>query len=187
MKIRSLYLPVLLTVILLLPTEVFACACCADEGYYRLSVHNPTEYEMGEMQKLSFSDSQIYATPGFPDDIKGIENRESEKYTVNASIGGDDWAFSFTNAEGKTGTLKLRTPKKFVDYAVDTRNKENIGAGSVNLYKEWRFKTKVKSGTGIFAGGASRKRKCLHKCRGFYKLAFRSYRKESELCLFRKT
>lgn len=155
MKIRSAYLPILLAVILLLPNEIFACACCADEGFYRLSVHKPTQFELGEMKRLSFQEPQIYATAGFPDNIKGLD--PADAYTVKGTIGGNKWGFTFTDDKGKTGTLNLKVPKKIVDYAVDIHEKKEGSPGMVSLYKEWRFKTKVLNGTGIFADGLRNK------------------------------
>ncbi len=152
MKFYSSILLSLFTILVLSPLNIFACACCADEGFYRISVQKPGSFQLGELKKLSFQSGNIYSTVGFPDDIKGL-SPVTEKYTVNTSFSPSGWDFNFTDSNGKTGTLTLKMPKNFVDYAVDTRNGEKGGAGGVMLYKEWRFKYRVKTGTGIFADG----------------------------------
>jgi hypothetical protein len=137
--------------------NVFACACCADEGFYKIRVTKPTDYELGEMRKFGFHDARVYATAAFPDNIRGIDP-VSERYSVRASIGtGDVWKFDLATDDGKSGTLELKAPKEMVDFAVDRREGETGGAGSVVLYKEWRFKFKVADGSGIFADGLKSK------------------------------
>ena len=152
MKLYSSVLFTLLTLLVFSPLNVFACACCADPGYYKISVRKPSNFELGELKKLSFSDAKLYSTVAYPDDIKGL-NPLGEKYDVSGEANASGWSFDFKDANGKYGTLKFKMPKKFVDYAVDTRGGEKGSAGSTMLYKEWRFKYKVKSGTGIFQNG----------------------------------
>ncbi len=139
--------------IILLPIHILACACCADEGYYRISVQKPDDFMLGELKKLKFSDSKLYADASFPENIKGLNSPSDGNYKVSGSIGGDSWQFNFTDANGNKGTLNLKNPKQMVNYAVDTHRKDKGGAGSVILYKELRFKYKVDDGTGIFADG----------------------------------
>ena len=146
----------LFTLLILSPLNVFACACCADEGYYRIGVQKPGTFELGELQRLKFGAARIYSTAGFPDDIKGLDPI-SENYVISASVNSNGWKLDFRDGNGKTGALTLGMPKSFVHYAVDTRNGKRIGAGSVELYKEWRFKSKVRSGSGIFQKGSTRK------------------------------
>ena len=152
MKFYSSILVTLFTILVFSPLNIFACACCADEGYYRISVQAPGSFQLGELKRLKFQNGKIYSTAGFPDDIKGLAPI-GEEYAVEASVSAAGWDFAFTDSNGKTGTLSLKMPKNFVDYAVDTRNGEKGGAGSVMLYKEWRFKYRVKTGTGMFADG----------------------------------
>lgn len=142
----------LFTLILFAPTDAFACACCADPGFYKIGVQKPGSFEVDELKKLKFQDAQIYSNAGFPDNINGLDPI-SERYKVSASVNAYEWNFTLKDKNGKEGTLELKMPKSFVDFAVDTRNGEKGGAGSVVLYKEWRFKYKVNEGTGIFQNG----------------------------------
>ncbi|MCB1023903.1 MAG: hypothetical protein KDB79_05925 [Acidobacteria bacterium] len=154
-RFLSLFL-FLFSLILLTPLDSFACACCADPGFYKIAVKSPGSYEMDELKRLKFRDASVYADAGFPDTVKGIDPLE-ENYKVTATLNSDEWNFSFKDKNGKEGTLKLKMPKTFVDFAVDTRSGEKGGAGSVVLYKEWRFKYKVGEGTGIFQKGTKGK------------------------------
>ncbi len=154
------YSSILLTIaalVLFSPLNIYACACCADEGYYRISVAKPDDYMLGEFKKLRVGETRLYTTPAYPDDIKGLDPKVG-KYTVETSVSADGWSFAFTGENGKTGTLALKMPKKFVDYAVDTQDGKwrEEPSGQVSLYKEWRFKAKVKDGSGIFKDGMSR-------------------------------
>jgi len=152
MKIYSSILLSFFTILILLPLNIFACACCADPGYYKIGFQKPSSYELGEMKKLKFGGAKIYSTPAFPEDIKGL-NPISEEYKVIASKNTYGWHFNFTDEKGNSGSVDLKMPKKFIQYAVDTRSGEKGGAGSVVLYKEWRFKYKVSHVTGIFKDG----------------------------------
>ena len=152
LKTLSLTLSTIFLTLILFTTNIFACACCADKGYYNLSYKTPNNYEIGQIKDIHFETSELYATNAFPDNIKGIPS-PTESYKVSGSIGGDSWAFTFTDENGKTGTLSLKTPKKMIDYAVDIKDGKKGGAGGVVLYKEWRFKYRVAKGTGIFQNG----------------------------------
>ncbi len=149
------YSPILLTLfsfLVLSPSNIFACACCADEGFYKISVRKPDGFLLGELKKLKFGDAEIYSTAGFPDNVKGLKPIESE-YKVAASANTDGWEFTFTDPNGKSGTLELKAPKDYVEFGVDLKNGKRGGAGSVELYKEWRFKYSVNTGSGIFEDG----------------------------------
>ena len=155
MKARFLLFNFLFLIILIVPGEVFACACCAETGYYKIGVSKPMDFQLSELKKLNFADSNIYSDAGFPENIRGIEP-VAEQYSVNAKIA-DDWMFTFTDNNGRTGTLNLKNPKEIVTFAVDTRQREpKKNTGDVTLYKEWRFKYKIDEATGIFEKGAKK-------------------------------
>ncbi len=54
------------------PADIFACACCADAGTYVISTKKPTSFEFGELAKIKFGTTNLFTTPGYPDDLKGI-------------------------------------------------------------------------------------------------------------------
>ena len=153
MKFYPSILLSLLSIIVLSPLNVFACACCADPGYYKISVRKPGSFELGELKKLKFSEARLYSTASFPEDIRGLSKPSDENYEISGEISSSGWDFNLKNKNGESGMLNFKMPKKFVDFAVDTRNGKKGGAGSTMLYKEWRFKYKVKDGSGIFKDG----------------------------------
>ncbi|MCY7348825.1 MAG: hypothetical protein LH614_21765 [Pyrinomonadaceae bacterium] len=137
-------------IILLLPSSAFACACCAERGYYSIRTAKPSDYQMKELQKLKFKTAELYSDAGYPDTIKGI-NPLGESFSVNSLLNGKNWAFNFTDNNRKTGKLDLAKPLSIVEYMVDLPNAGS--EGEVKLYKEWRFKYKVQKATGIFKNG----------------------------------
>jgi hypothetical protein len=142
----------LLTFVFLFPSRAFACACCADDGYYRIATKKPSDLELGELKKIRFGAANLFSNAGFPDNIKGL-NPVGENYSLGGALSGKTWRFDFSDETGKTGTLVFAKPLSMVDYAVDVRDGKQGGAGGPLLYKEWRFKYKLQSANGIFAKG----------------------------------
>ncbi|MDQ3181617.1 MAG: hypothetical protein M3Q33_13990 [Acidobacteriota bacterium] len=137
---------------LLFPSGVFACACCVDVGYYSIRVRKPDSYILDILKKLRFETANIYATPAYPDDIKGITSL-AENYSVEGLLSSKSWKFNLAGGNNKSGILNLPLPTTMVDYGADLHNDGNQTVGDVTIYKEWRFKSKVQSATGIFKNG----------------------------------
>ena len=149
----KIVLPVFFVFVLFFPTGVFACACCADAGFYSISAKKPGNVELEELRKIRFAAvADVFANAGFPDNVKGI-NPIGESYSLSGSMQNKIWKFDFKDGAGKTGTLNLLKPLSMVDFAVDTRDGKDGGANSPLLYKEWRFKYRVQSASGIFQKG----------------------------------
>jgi len=151
MKIKLLIVFALSTTALLFPSDSFACACCADAGFYSISSRKPNNQELGELKKIQFVTANLYTTPAYPDNIKGI-NPLNESYSLDGMLQGSFWKFNFKDEKQKSGTLNLIKPASMVAYMADLHDGANSGS-EVKLYKEWRFKYKVSSGTGIFQKG----------------------------------
>lgn len=149
MKTRASFLLTVFAVLLLLPAELLACACCAEHGHYRLSYSEPDEYAMNILKELRFSSPNLYMTAAGEEGVEGLK-AIAESYKADGMLADKTWKFNFTDSENRTGMLNLPMPEKMVQYEVDIREDENISAGSPNLYKEWRFKANVKDKTGIF-------------------------------------
>jgi len=149
MKFFALFL---LIFILLLPSNAFACACCADVGYYSIRVTKPDNYIVDILKEIRFETANIYATPAYPDDIKGIALL-AENYSVEGLLNSKSWKFNLMGDNNKSGILNLPLPTTMVDYGVDRHNDSNQTVGDTTIYKEWRFKSKVQSATGIFKNG----------------------------------
>jgi hypothetical protein len=153
MKSVSLLFSLFIVFGLLFPSDAFACACCADAGYYSISTRKPQKLELDELRRIRFADAGLFTTAG-EDTILGI-NPVGESYTLNGLMQSSQWKFNFKDNTGKSGALNLTAPLSMVDYAVDIHDAPEGGTGEPVLYKEWRFKYKVASGSGIFQKGVA--------------------------------
>lgn len=153
MKIRKIITFLILTAFLIavsFPLEALACACCAEPGTYSISVRKFDKYELGELAKVRFRTANLFTTVG-EDTIKGISSL-GENYSPDGIFQSNAWKINLQNKKGASGTLMLPMPASAVIFAADIHD----GRGSADnplLYKEWRFKYKVQSGTGIFQNG----------------------------------
>lgn len=141
-------------VAIIFPAQLFAetfCACCAEPGHYSIRTSKPADYQLKELQRLKFQTAELYTDAGYPDTVIGIGKPLGESFSVSGLLNGKSWVFNFRDNNRKTGNLNLMKPISMVEYMVDLpgENKET----EVRLYKEWRFKYRVQSATGIFGGG----------------------------------
>ncbi len=134
------------------PLNVFACACCAEPGAYSISVKKPKKFELDELRKIRFATANLFMTAAGESNIKGISPL-GENYLLNGLFQSGAWKLNLKDDKGKIGTLVLPMPTSAVAYAADIHDGKEGGAGGPLLYKEWRFKYKVQSGTGIFQTG----------------------------------
>jgi hypothetical protein len=151
MKICLILLFVFAAAVLIFPSDALACACCADAGTYSIGVRKPSNSEFNELKKLNFGATNLFTTPGYPDDVKGISSL-GDNYSSTGSFQNNLWKFNITGEAGESGTLNLLKPTSMVDFKADLHDSANGGNEPV-LYKEWRFKSRVQSGTGIFQKG----------------------------------
>ncbi len=142
----------LLTLLILLPLNVFACACCAEHGHYSISYSNPGKFEIDELKRVRFSAAELYLTAAGRENIKGLTSK-SEKFTVKSEVEKNGLNFIFEDDEGRAGSLNLRMPDSMIDFKADIHDGKKGGAGGPLLYKEWRLKYKVRNGTGFFENG----------------------------------
>lgn len=147
MKIKSLLL-VAFFALCLLPISSYACACCAEVGEYSISSRKPLSFELDELKKLKFGTPNLFTVT--EDDTEGIFP-VGEKYFLNALFLNNIWKFTFKDEKGKSGILTLPMSATMIDYKADIH--DNKDGGETVLYKELRFKSSVKSGTGIFKKG----------------------------------
>lgn len=158
MKLRILLTVCFLSIFFLFPRSALACACCTESGQYRLSDRELNELEFDLLQKVKFLSADLFASP----EVVGIffdKDEESEgmydDFVINGLFARKNWDFKLKNPRGEVGALNLSIPATMTDFAVDTHDesiKVTPFTGPV-LYKEWRFKGKVKSGTGFFQKG----------------------------------
>ena len=150
MKIFLFSLFAFVAIVSVFPSDALACACCAERGAYSISTKKPTNLELNELKKIQFGTTNLFTTAAFPDNIKGI-NPLGENYSLNGLLQNNSWKFTVKDDAGKSGTLNLTKPLSMVAFMADIHDGD--GAGEVSLYKEWRFKSRVQSGTGIFQTG----------------------------------
>lgn len=148
-------------------TSVVACACCAESGTYMINTGRPDSYELGILKEIRFGDAaELYMTEAGFDMIKGLAPLEKEYNAPNATqdnwqlalksgFAGKGWRFSITSKGGKSGTLILPMPAQMLSFKVDIHDNTDKGLGPV-LYKEFRFKGPIASGTGIFSADLDR-------------------------------
>jgi len=153
---RSLIVAFSLLVLLSLPYNLLACACCAEPGTYSISTSksDPTTLEMLGDMKFNKNATLYTDAAGF-DDMKGItfnqELTDADQFDLVTAFVAKTWKFTFKTQDGKTGVLTLPIPAQMLSFKVDLHDKEpNIDP---SLYKEFRFKGTAANGTGIFKGG----------------------------------
>lgn len=143
------------------PSNALACACCAEPGTYSIWTGKAGEYQLGLLGEMEFDKAAaLYMTAAGFDNIKGLseleKDFESESWTASPgefdltnTFAAKTWKFSFKTPTGKVGTLTLPMPVQMLQFKVDIHDEEDRPNGPL-LYKEWRFKGIVSSGTGIF-------------------------------------
>lgn len=124
------------------------CACCAERGTYMNRTTKLSKYERDEIGRLAIDSAEFFQEGGEMEKIPGLKSLR-EKYSAGFTYRGS-WKFDFTDTSKSIGTLDLMASPTVVDFRTDLYDSE---PASVVLYKELRFKSKVKSGTGDFAGG----------------------------------
>lgn len=147
-KINSSLIFTALTVSLLLPTKVYACACCANPGTWSQTTQKLSDYDNQQINRLQFaSNAKIYQTPR--GENVGVASNSTD-YNLTLTKNQRRWNLQFKDAQGKTGTLTLNIPTNAVYFKTDLG--ENRQGGETRLYKEIRLEGTV-SGNGIFAKG----------------------------------
>jgi len=147
--------------------SALACACCAEEGTYVIRTGKPGENEYAILEAMKFDrKTKIFMTEAGFETIKGLGAIEDEyDYEKSPTWDGSldlvnqfinkTWKFTVKTPGGKTGTLTLPAPVQMVQFKVDIHDSSNTGLGP-NLYKEFRFKGLVQSGTGFFRAGIAK-------------------------------
>ena len=136
-------------VLFCLPAPVLACACCSDPGAYRISFHEPSEYELSLLQEIRFGKTaNLYETDAdIEEDALGLGSLPG-LYSASGMLSSKVWKLALRNGT-KSGTLSLPLPDKMLSYVADIRDGKISAGGGPLLYKEWRFEGQL-SGTGLF-------------------------------------
>lgn len=162
MKSVSFCLFLFIALGLIFPSEAFACACCSEPGTYMIWTGKPSAYNVELLQQMEFDkDAALYMTEAGFYGIKGLseiaKDYESNNWTASPgffdlanTFAAKTWKFNFKTPTGKSGILTLPMPTQMLQFKVDIHDGNTSGGGGPLLYKEWRFKGTVTSGTGIF-------------------------------------
>src|SRR6266498_3272016 len=137
---RPLFSVAMWVSLLLLPSRVWACACCAHPGEYQINFVKPDAYKLSVMKRMRFGTTAYLFTGEAEPDVaaKGLAH-PADTYSLSGSLVGNVWKLTFRNGD-ESGTLNLPLPAKMLRYAADIHDGRISGGGPQPLlYKEWRF------------------------------------------------
>ncbi len=155
----------MLFLLLILQSNAFACACCSEPGTYSIWTGKADGYYLDVVSGIKFDEKgYLYTTEAGFDSIKGLseigKEFESDSWVASAgqfdltgSYAAKTWKLNFKTKSGKTGTLNLPMPAQMLTFKVDIHDGKTSGGGGPLLYKEFRFKGNVQSGSGFFQKG----------------------------------
>jgi hypothetical protein len=151
---KSIFLLLLVTIMMLLltPVQASACACCSEPGEYMKYVGKLDDYEFEVMKQIRLGSKAILYMneAGFEVNAVGI-NDPKLQYPVSGSFASGAWRISFRDGS-KSGVLSLSLPAQIEIFKLDIHDGRTTGGGGPLLYKEWRFEGQVE-GTGLFKSG----------------------------------
>lgn len=153
---KKFLIPVLsLLCLLSFSANILACACCSEPGEYFISTIKPDTYQLGILGEMTFDKTAVLYTDarGY-EDLKGLtvngDLADADQFDLVASFIAKTWKFTLKSKDGKSGILTLPIPTQMVSFKADIHDSEE---GDPNLYKEFRFKGTVASGTGMLKAG----------------------------------
>jgi len=116
---RRLFISVAILTLLLLPSRVWACACCAHPGEYQINFVKPDAYKLSVIERMRFgTTAYLFTGEAEPDDAaKGLA-QPADTYSLSGSLVGNVWKLTFRNGD-ESGTLNLPLPAKMLRYAAD--------------------------------------------------------------------
>ena len=161
MKVRTrhLFSVAMGVTLLLLPSRVWACACCAHSGEYQINFVKPDAYKLSVIKRIRFgTKAELWTGEADPEvAAKGLPH-PADSYSLTGSLVGNVWKLTFRNGD-ESGTLNLPLPAKMLRFAADIHDgRTKPGYPEPVLYKEWRFEGEVK-GTGVFKAGITARTK----------------------------
>jgi hypothetical protein len=145
--------------------DALACACCSESGEYRIWTGKPDKYNVDLLAEMKFDQAAyLFMTEAGFDMIKGLDSiakayesdswvASPEYFSLINAFAAKTWKFNFKTKDGKTGSLSLPMPLQMVQFKADIHDGKTAGGGGPLLYKEWRFKGSVQSGSGFFQAG----------------------------------
>src|SRR5882724_1830084 len=156
---RPFFIFVAIVTLLLPPSRIWACACCAHPGEYQMEFVKPDEFKLGEMKRIRFGTKADLWTGEADAEVaaKGLAH-PADTYSLSGSLVGNVWKLTFRNGD-ESGMLNLQLPAKMLRYAADIHDgRTKPGYPEPVLYNEWRFEGEV-NGTGVFKAGITARTK----------------------------
>jgi hypothetical protein len=138
--------------------QAYACACCTNTGQRHEAVEALHSGTRDELDRLRFApEAQLFTREADPDMIKGVAARWAQ-FDLGVKRERDRWIFTFSDKDGRSGTLTLAMPKSIAVFAVDPRRGEREGGTVPTLYREWKLSAPA-AGTGMFAAGTGKRQR----------------------------
>ena len=161
LRIRHLFSVAMGVTLLLLPSRVWACACCAHPGEYQIDFVKPDEFKLSVIKRIRFgTKAELWTGEADPEVAAEGLAHPADNYSLTGSLVGNVWKLTFRNGD-ESGTLDLPLPAKMLRFAADIHDgRTKPGYPEPVLYKEWRFEGEV-NGTGFFKGGITDRTKYL--------------------------
>ena len=133
MKVRTGHLFSVATsvTLLLLPCRVWACACCAHPGEYKINFVKPDADKLSVIKRIRFgTKAELWTGEADPEvAAKGLAH-PADDYSLTGSLVGNVWKLTFRNGD-ESGTLDLPLPAKILDsQPIFTMGGQNPGTPS---------------------------------------------------------
>ena len=151
MKVRTrhLFSVAMGVTLLLLPSRVWACACCAHPGEYQIDFVKPDEFKFSVIKRIRFgTKAELWTGEADPEVAAEGLAHPADSYSLTGSLVGNVWKLTFLNGD-ESGSLALPLPSKMLRFAADIHDgRTKPGYPEPVLYKEWRFEGEV-NGTAL--------------------------------------
>src|SRR5262249_39531705 len=150
---KSFFIFAAVVTLILQPSRVWACACCAHPGEYQIDFVKPDGFKLSEIKRIRFGTKADLWTGEADAEVAAIGlAHPADSYSLTGSLIGNVWKLTFGNGD-ESGTLDLPLPAKMWRFAADIHDRQaKPGFPEPVLYKEWRFEGEV-NGTGVFKAG----------------------------------
>ena len=104
---------------LLLPSRVWACACCAHPGEYQIDFVKPDKSKLSVIKRIRFgTKAELWTGEADPEVAAKGSAHAADSYSLTGSLIGNMWKLTFRNGD-ESGTLDLPLPAKMLRFAAD--------------------------------------------------------------------
>jgi len=143
-------------------SPAYACACCAEPGFYEITTAKPDKFYMDLLGEIKFAKaSKLYMDAGEFEPIRGLdelkkdnENGKSIDFNIVETFLQGTWRLNVKTGAGRSGSFVLPMPATMTRYKADHHNSPTDVEPV--LYKEFIVTGRVGSGNGIFRSAGAR-------------------------------